>query len=273
MPEPLDYRYLSRSAGFLAKMKVTITGAGAETVLLGNGFGTDQRVWTSLLPWLERRYRTVRFDWAVDPVHFDAARYARLESFAEDLLAIAAAIRATPCTLIAHSMSAMIGVLAAEREPTAFRRVVMIAAAPRYIVDDDYPGGFTAAEVDTLLERMGEDYLAWAEAFSRVVVGPDHDLALVDDFRRSVCAMRPDVALSMAQTLFQMDLRDRLAGYATPTTLVQPTADPVVPVAVGEYLARQWPQARLEIIDASGHLPHLTAPQSVIAALEGALPD
>lgn len=83
--------------------------------------------------------------------------------------------------------------------------------------------------------------------------------------------MRPDVALSIAQMLFRLDLRDQLSGYAAPTMLIQPSDDPVVPVAVGEYLARRWPQARLEIIDASGHLPHLTAPEAVIAVLERVL--
>jgi sigma-B regulation protein RsbQ len=268
MPDSLDYRLLPREIDFIRKMNLRITGSGAETLLLGNGFGTDQRVWMKLLPWLEQRFRVVRFDWPVDPVHFDAARYAWLESFVDDLLAVVAATGGAPCSLIGHSMSAMIGMLAARREPAAFKRIVMIAAAPRYVLDSDYPGGMTAGDVEALLERMGDDYLAWSEEFSPVAVGLRHDPDLIDDFRRGLIAMRPDVALSMAETLFRMDLRDQLSGYATPTVLIQPTCDPVVPVAVGQYLARRWPQASLEIIETSGHLPHLTAPDAVLAVLE-----
>ena len=86
-----DYRLLTRGSDFLSRMKVTITGVGPQTIMTGNGFGTDQGVWSKILPWLERRHRVVRFDWPIDPVHFDAVRYARLESFAEDMLAVLAA--------------------------------------------------------------------------------------------------------------------------------------------------------------------------------------
>ena len=96
---------------------------------------------------------------------------------------------------------------------------------------------------------------------------------LVDDFRRSLSEMRPDVALCMAQALFLMDVRDQLSDYATSTVLIQPSHDPVVPVAVGQYLSSRWPHAGLEVVDPSGHLPHLTAPEAVLAVLERVLPN
>ncbi len=266
-----DYRLVARRAGFAQQMKITVSGAGEAAVLLGNGFGTDQRVWAKLLPWLEPRFRVVRFDWMIDPVHFDAACYASLDRFAEDMLAVVVSAGCAPCTLVGHSMSAMIGMLAAKRDPAAFRRIVMIAAAPCYVIDDDYPVGLAADDIDALLDRIGDDYLAWCDDFSPVAVGRGAEPALVDDFRQSLRAMRPDVALSMARTVFLTDMRDRLSGYATPTVLIQPSDDPIVPVAAGEYLARCWPHARLELIEASGHLPHLTAPDTLRAALARAL--
>ena len=64
-----------------------------------------------------------------------------------------------------------------------------------------------------------------------------------------------------------MDLRAQLGDYRTPTTIIQPTADPVVPVAIGEFLAARWPQAEFVVIDCSGHLPHVTAPDKVAEVL------
>ena len=83
--------------------------------------------------------------------------------------------------------------------------------------------------------------------------------------------MRPDIALTMARLIFSMDMRAELDGVDTPVTIIQPDGDPVVPVAVGQFLAQQWPQARLDIIKSVGHLPHLTAPQQVIEVLERSL--
>jgi sigma-B regulation protein RsbQ len=108
--------------------------------------------------------------------------------------------------------------------------------------------------------------------FAPVVVGDPQNSAAIGEFRRSLCSMRPDVALAMAQTIFQMDMRGRLDGLETPTTIIQPRHDPAVPVAIAHYLARHWPAARVEMIEVTGHLPHLTAPAELIEILAQCLP-
>lgn len=266
-----DYKLLTRFAGFGDKHRIRVSGEGAHTVVLGNGFGTDQDFWREVAAWLEPRFRVVRFDWAIDPVHFDASRYAAMDSYAEDLLAVIHATDAAPCTLVGHSMSGMVGMIAAKTVPAAFRHLVMIAPAPCYISGEGYPAGFTREEVDGLLNFMGENYMAWVEAFAPIAVGDPGNAAAIGEFSRSLTAMRPDVALSMAQRIFKMDLRGQLDGFSTATTIIQPDADPAVPVAVGEYLAKRWPQARLKVIEAAGHFPHLTASDQVIAVLDQVL--
>ena len=46
---------------------------------------------------------------------------------------------------VGHSVSAMIGVLAAAAEPERFARLVLVGPSPRYIDDDGYVGGLHAA--------------------------------------------------------------------------------------------------------------------------------
>lgn len=250
-----------------AHFSITISGTGPRTVVLGNGFGTTQAVWDRLLPWLEERARVVRFDWAVDPRHYDHTRYATLDAYARDLLTVIDATAAAPCILIGHSMSGMIGMLAGRARPEAFHHVVMINPSPRYINDDGYTGGFDRAEVSALIKAISDTYIPWVESFAPLVVGGAPDSPEVREFARGLLALRPDVAMSMAVTLFTSDLRDRLDGYTVPTTILQSTQDPAVPVAVGEYLHATWPGSRLALIDASGHLPHLTHVDRVREAL------
>ncbi|MGE5548759.1 MAG: alpha/beta fold hydrolase [Solirubrobacterales bacterium] len=267
-----DYRLLSRTRDLAERHHIAVSGEGTTTVVLGNGYGTDLNFWSGILPWLERRYRVVRFDWATDPTHFEASRYADIDAYAEDLLAVLCATNAPPCVFIGHSMSGMVGMAAAEMEPTFFRQMVMLAPAPRYVSDEGYVAGFDNDAIDALLGRMGENYMAWIEEFAPRAVGNDGGASAIDEFARSLEAMRPDIAYAMALTVFHLDVRDRLDAFTTPTTIIQPTDDPAVPVAVGEYLAGRWPHARLEIIEASGHFPHLTAPGQVIAVLGKVLP-
>ena len=52
---------------------------------------------------------------------------------------------------VGHSVSAMIGVLAARLEPQRFAKLVLVTPSPRYIDDGDYRGGFSRADIEELL--------------------------------------------------------------------------------------------------------------------------
>lgn len=263
---------LARTHNFHELRNITVSGHGPETVLLANGFGTDQSMWNRVLPWLEQRYRVVRFDWVIDPRHFDAARYSTLDGFADELLAVLIATTSAPCLYVGHSMSGMVGMLAAKRAPERFRAMVMLAPSPCYQNSPGYVGGFELEQIEQLLRALGGDYLNWVTNFSPLAVAAAPDGIEVAEFTRSLLAMRPDVAFSMALTVFKMDMRDRLGGFAVPTTIVQTRNDIAVPVEVGEYLHARWPHSRLEIIETSGHFPHLTAPDQLISILGRCLP-
>ncbi len=261
----------ARDPAFLAALNIRDSGQGDVPVVLANGFGTDQSFWNQIVPWLERRFRVIRFDWIIDPRHFDSARYARVDGFADDLLAVLTALNLPPCLYVGHSMAGMVGMLAAKRAPERFRTMVMLAPSPCYTNHPDYRGGFDPEQIDGLLQALGDDYLAWVASFSPQAVAAPVGGPEVAEFTRSLTAMRPDVAFAMALTVFKMDLRDRLDGFAIPTTIVQTRHDIAVPVAVAEYLCRFWPQARLEMIETAGHFPHLTAPAQLIAILARSL--
>lgn len=264
----VSYELLSRTRNFRERHHITESGQGAGTVVLANGFGTTQTIWHKILPWLEARYRVVRFDWALEPVDYDTARYADITGFVDDLLAVISATGAAPCRLISHSVSGMVGMLAAKGQPNFFERMVMLAPSPRYINDPGYHGGMEQADVDALLEQMADDYVAWAQDFSPRAVAGTPDQPEVQEFMRGLLAMRPDEAFAMALAIFNMDLRGQLDGFTVPTTIVQTREDIAVPAAVGQYLHERWPGSRLEIIEAAGHFPHLTASDQLIAILE-----
>ncbi|WP_404378486.1 alpha/beta fold hydrolase [Caenispirillum salinarum] len=255
----------------IERMQVSVSGTGSHTVVLANGFGTTKAVWRRILPWLEQRFRVVRFDWPIEPEHYDHLRYSRLDGYADDLMQVIGAVDAAPCTLIAHSMSGMIGMLAGKLIPHSFDRIIMINPSPRYIDDGRYTGGFSEDEVAGLIKGLDDNYMQWVENFAPVVVGAEPGHPDVAEFARGLVAMRPDVALSMAITIFRSDYRDRLAGFGVPTTIVQSTNDPAVPVKVGEYLHSQWPDSRLVVMDMEGHLPHLTQADRFVQVLEQAL--
>ncbi|MGK5643385.1 alpha/beta fold hydrolase, partial [Streptomyces sp. URMC 126] len=85
-----------------------------------------------------------------DPSAWDEARYSSLEGYAQDVLEICRELDLRDVTLVGHSVSAMIGVLAALREPERFAGLVLLAPSPSYIDDGEYRGGFSEADIEEL---------------------------------------------------------------------------------------------------------------------------
>jgi len=247
------------------------TGTGNPTLVLSHGFGTDQDAWTSLRPWFEARFDVVSFDLAgcgpMGAESYDFERHGSMFGYADDLVELMDELGLQRCTYVGHSMSCMIGAAAASARPDLFERMVMIGASPRYLNDADYVGGFEQENLDQLFESMAANYQAWVAGFAPIVVGVD-DREAIADFSRTLFQMRPDIALNTSRTIFESDMRQAVLRVTTPVHLIQTSADIAVPIQVGEWLAGAIPNASLDIIDAAGHLPHMTAPAEVIRILE-----
>ena len=97
-----------------------------------------------------------------DAAAFDPAQYDSLHGYADDVLAICRELDLTNVIFVGHSVSAMIGVLAAIREPERFDRLVLIGPSPRYINDGDYVGGFKQEDIEGLLDFLDSNHLGWS---------------------------------------------------------------------------------------------------------------
>jgi sigma-B regulation protein RsbQ len=261
-------------ASKFAQLNGTITGAGPELVVLSHGFGTDQTAWAAIRPWLDQRFRVMSFDLAGSgpggEASYDFRRHDTLFGFVDDLLEVLAERAVERCIYIGHSVSGMIGAAAAVAQPEIFAKLVMIGASPRYLNDPGYRGGFDQPELDQLHDGMAANFQAWGAGFAPAVVGvPDN--AAVDEFCRTLFLMRPDIALAMSRTIFQSDMRGIAERLERPTHLLQTARDLAVPQAVAQWLNRHIDGSTLDVLDAEGHLPHMTAPAEVIRLLEARL--
>ncbi|KAF9619657.1 hypothetical protein IFM89_007978 [Coptis chinensis] len=249
-----------------------VLGTGEKIIVLAHGFGTDQSVWKHLVPHLVNEYRVVLFDnmgaGPTNPDYFDFERYSTLEGYAYDLLAILEELQVGSCIFVGHSVSAVVGVIASINRPDLFSKLVLISASPRYLNDADYYGGFEQEDLDQLFEAIGSNYKAWCSGFAPLAVGGDMDSVAVQEFSRTLFNIRPDIALSVAQTIFQSDLRHALALVSVPCHILQSTKDLAVPVVVSEYLHRHLgSESIVEVMSSDGHLPQLSSPDIVVPVL------
>jgi sigma-B regulation protein RsbQ len=244
-------------------------------MVFAHGYGCDQNMWRGVWPAFADRYRIVLFDHVgyggSDHAAYDPARYTNLQAYADDVLAIVEELDLHNVVFVGHSVSAMIGVLAAEAAPDRFGRLVLIGPSPRYIDDAEYTGGFSREDIEGLLESLESNYLGWSSQMAPVIMGNPDRPELGEELTESFCRADPQMASQFARVTFLSDNRADLGRVATPALVVQCTRDVIAPVEVGEYVARMMPAAELALLDATGHCPNLSAPAETVAAIEAFL--
>ncbi|MEU5114254.1 alpha/beta hydrolase [Streptomyces longwoodensis] len=255
---------------------VTVTGnPEGRTVVLAHGFGCDQNMWRLTVPALSDDYRVVLFDYVgsgrAEPSAFSEQRYSSLDGYAQDVVDVCEALDLTDAVFVGHSVSAMIGVLAAAQVPERIGALVMVGPSPRYIDDEGYRGGFSAADIDELLDSLESNYLGWSAVMAPVIMGNPERPELGDELKNSFCATDPDMARVFARTTFLSDSRDDLKTVSVPTLVLECTQDVIAPREVGAFVHRSIPGSTLVTLEATGHCPHLSAPEATNAAIRSFL--
>ncbi len=255
----------------IARNNVTVSGAGSQPMLFAHGFGCDQNMWRYVAPAFAETHRIVLFDHVgaghSDTSAYDRRKYGTLDGYATDVLEICDGLNLSDVIFVGHSVSAMIGLLAAARDPSRFASLVLVGPSPRYINDGDYTGGFSRQDIDGLLEALESNYLGWSSAMAPAIIGNPDRPELGEEMTNSFCRADPDIVAHFAEVTFLADNRADLAKVTTPALILQCSDDMIAPEAVGEYVHRHLAGSRFVKLSATGHCPHLSAPAETIAAM------
>lgn len=266
-----------RTTDVLRRNNVTVSGDPSGRVMVfAHGFGCSQATWNLVAPQFEADHRVVLFDHVgaggSDSAAYDRGKYDSLDGYASDVLEILDELDVTDVVFVGHSVSAMIGVLAANRDPSRFGALVLIGPSPRYTNDGSYEGGFERADIDALLESLDANYLGWSQAMAPVIMGAPDRPELGERLTDSFCSIDPEIAQHFAYVTFLSDNRADLARVSVPTLILQCTADVIAPGSVGDYVHAEIAGSRLAVLRATGHVPILSAPHEVVAEMRAYLP-
>ena len=264
------------SQDILSRNHVRIFGSGTQPMMFAHGFGCDQNMWRLITPAFEEEYRIVLFDYVgsgkSDLGAYDPVRYSRLDGYADDILEICHALDLRDVILVGHSVSSMIGVLAAVREPDRFDRLILVGPSPRYVNDPpDYVGGFERADIEGLLEMMDRNYIGWANFLAPAIMKNPERPELGEELAESFCSTDPVIARRFAEATFFADNREDLARLRVPSLVLQCAEDMIAPDAVGEYVHRNLQGSTLQRMKATGHCPHMSHPEETIEAIRAYL--
>lgn len=256
----------------IKRNNVKILGKGTQPMLFAHGYGCDQNMWRYVYPAFEEDYKIILFDLTgsgnSDESQYSFEKYNTLEGYSEDLLEICEELDLQDVILVAHSVSSMIGVLAAIRNPERFSKLILIGPSPRYINDKGYFGGFNHEDIVELMEALDSNYLGWSAQMAPVIMGNGERPELGEELTNSFCRTNPVIAKHFARVTFLSDNRIDLKAVKVPALVVQCSQDIIAPKKVGEYVHKNLPNSSFRLLNATGHCPNLSAPDETIKVMK-----
>jgi sigma-B regulation protein RsbQ len=256
----------------ISRNNVKLRGNGSKTLMFAHGFGCDQNMWRYIVPAFEDNYRIVTFDYVgagkSDLAAYNADRYSNLNGYAQDVLEICAILDLRDIIFVGHSVSSMIGALAAIKEPKYFAHLILIGPSPCYINEPEYIGGFERKDIEELLETMDKNYIGWANSLAPVIMKNPDRPELGKELADSFCSTDPLIARQFAKATFFSDNRRDLRFVRKPSLIMQCSDDVIAPLAVGHFLKENLEGSTLKILKATGHCPHVSHPVETIQVMK-----
>lgn len=256
----------------IQRNNVRVFGNGSQPMMFAHGFGCDQNMWRFVTPAFENDYKIILFDYVgagkSDIKAYNAERYANLNGYAQDVLEICEALNLHDIIFVGHSVSSMIGVLAAIKREQFFSKLILVGPSPCYINDSNYTGGFERKDIEDLLDTMDKNYIGWANFLAPVIMKNPERPELGNELTESFCSTDPHIARQFAAATFFSDNRKDLPNLKKPSLILQCSDDIIAPLAVGDYLHAHLESSTLKVMKATGHCPHMSEPDETIELIK-----
>ena len=258
----------------LRRNNVKVFGRGTQPMLFAHGFGCDQNMWRFITPAFEDDYRIVLFDYVgsgkSDLAAYDAAALRDARRLRAATCSTSA--RRSTCEdviFVGHSVSAMVGVLAANQEPERFARLVLIGPSPRYVNDRrNYVGGFERSDIEGLLETMDKNYIGWANYLAPSIMKNPERPELEAELTESFCSTDPVIARRFAEATFFADNRADLAALTCHRSSCSAPRTSSLRAKSESTSTARCAGSTLRVMEATGHCPHMSAPDETIALMK-----
>ncbi|MEO1677178.1 MAG: 3-oxoadipate enol-lactonase [Pseudomonadota bacterium] len=235
-------------------------------LVFANSLGTDLRLWDDLLPRLPAGLRLVRFDKrghglsSVPPGPYSA------EDLAGDAAALLDALGIRSCVFVGLSIGGLIAQCLATSRPDLVSALVLSNTAARLGSTElwqariaDIKAHGLAGIADDVMERW------FAPAFRQTAAYPAWRQMLINTPQAGY--------VGCCHALAAADQRAATARLTLPTLGIAGSVDGSTPVAVVCDTVESIPGARVEVIEGTGHLPCVEAPDRYAALLTTFLAD
>jgi pimeloyl-ACP methyl ester carboxylesterase len=275
-PDGVTHHDLLTTDGAL--LHVAEAGSGTPVVLL-HGVGLQWWVWAAQFRLLEGRHRVVAWDMRGHGRSTVGADGVTLDAVADDLVVVLRELDLHDAVLVGHSMGGMaLARFCATHHSVLAERVrgLLFLATSAAMIDAESLVGALVGLANIASRLTGDGArlrYGWKDtdlsallvrgAFGRRASG-----AAVDDVRRMMSELAPEVAAAAGRSIAAHDVRAELSHVDVPTTVVVGSADRLTSVAHARVIAAEIRGAQLVVLDGVGHQVMQEAPEQLDAVIE-----
>lgn len=241
---------------------------GRPVVAFANSLGTDFRIWDAVVERLSPDFGYLLFDKRGHGLSSLGHKPARIETFAEDLLALLDRLEIEKASLCGLSIGGLIAQCMALDHPERVDRLILCDTAAK-IGDDAMWTGRAEAALGAGIASFADGVIEkwFTPAFHR------QRRAELEGYKAMLSRQSPQGYAFACDALRRADYRARVNVIAAPTLVLCGDRDGSTPPELVRTLADSIPGARFEIVRNAGHIPCVeqadTLAELIRAALQG----
>jgi pimeloyl-[acyl-carrier protein] methyl ester esterase len=257
-----------------SNLYVETSGAGRPVALL-HGWALHAGVFAPLVASLATAHRVHAVDLPghggsapLQPWTLDAVVRSLEQTFAGE---------EAPIDVVGWSLGAIVAMAWAYAHPVRVRRLVLVAATPKFVADATWPHAMAPQTLRRFADELSVAYRATLQRFlSLQVKDSDEGRATLAKLRGQLFARgEPDAGVlhGALDALAASDVRDIVPLLRVPVLIIAGDRDTLAPLAASQWLAAALPAARLVTMEGAGHAPFLSHARECEAAINGFLRD
>lgn len=237
--------------------------AQANTLVMIHGWGMHSGVWRQFARDLSLHCRVICVDL---PGHGYSQSLTDF-SLANISASLMAVLPATQFSVLGWSLGGMVAIDMASRFPERIKSLVVLAANPKFVAAEDWPG-IRQAVLEHFAQQLTLDSQQTLLRFlSLQVQGMANARQLLQEIKQAVLAS-PGASVDALQAglsiLRDDDLRPAFQALSCPVFVIAGNKDPLVPEALLSAMQELQPKAHCVCLAGAGHVPFLTHQASLL---------
>lgn len=220
------------------------------------GWVGNWELWQEPFQLMQSRWRCVSYDHRGSGATEARPEQISPQALVDDLIRVLDHLDIGRCVLAGESLGALTCMTAAVEHPDRIAGLVLVDGTPA-------AGGGTR-----LIDGARADFPATVQWFVDACV-PEPDSEHIRRWGRQIL-LRADseAAARILEAHNEQQIAPAAERISAPTLIIHGERDAIVPVTGAEALSARIPEATLVVLPATGHVPTLTRPHDVVAAIE-----